>query len=85
MNGSAVPPEPVQRSVQKGEGIYESLLLDQRSAQKEEGNSCLSPVQWSVQRDQQAPQAESVQRSVQRVSRMEQQYLPVGVFFIPEP
>jgi hypothetical protein len=33
MNGTAVPldpPDPVQRSVQAGEGIYESLLLDQQ-------------------------------------------------------
>ncbi len=33
MNGSAVPvdpPDSVQRSVQAGEGIYESLLLDQQ-------------------------------------------------------
>jgi hypothetical protein len=33
MNGSAVPldpPDPVQRSVHAGEGIYESILLDQQ-------------------------------------------------------
>jgi hypothetical protein len=85
-NGSAVPaeedsPEPVQRSVQKGEGIYESLLMDQQGqaavqqravhqSYLDTGENCsISAVQWSVQRGQGLEDA--VQRSVQRPSRLE--------------